>query len=191
MIGIWKTIYLYWYLAFGCIVLVIILVPHLVSKWNDRNSLVSILKSTRSKQEKFTEFLINALVGIFVVAFSPVAIVFLLMRLLPKKEPIISEEPKGFMVLSSDLVEELTIDEIERRAIVVDPLGAVPNLPFGHLNAPWKRFKESFQENDKIWSFSALRTSSWGQKDLKLGYAISRGEDIAGYFLTERNKIDE
>ncbi len=42
------------------------------------------------------------------------------------------------MLKEEALVREITVAEIEQANMVMDPLGAAPNLPFGHLNAVCK-----------------------------------------------------
>ena len=37
-----------------------------------------------------------------------------------------------FAIVTSDLIEWFTVEAIEQREIVVDPLCAVPSIPFGH-----------------------------------------------------------
>ena len=62
--------------------------------------------------------------------------------------------PPQFAVRPRDLQEVLTIDAIEARELVMDPLGAVPGLPFGHINAGWAQFKVQLQPGSEICSFS-------------------------------------
>ena len=45
------------------------------------------------------------------------------------------------------LLGNATVHNAEAVAVVVDPLGRVPALPFGHLNAAWK----AFLEKKKFW----------------------------------------
>ena len=44
------------------------------------------------------------------------------------------EAEKKFAVTEGDLLEKLSVPEIEARERIVDPMGAVPDAPFGHLN---------------------------------------------------------
>ena len=48
------------------------------------------------------------------------------------------------------LQERLTVMQIEAREVVADPLGAVSDLPFGHLNAAWKTFVEEVGADDEL-----------------------------------------
>lgn len=93
------------------------------------------------------------------------------------------EEPE-FAVTRNDLQTQLNIQEIEQMEMVFDPLGAAPNVPFGHLNTAWKKFCEGLEPHDNLWSFAVHWTSSWGSKDIRQGYAIVRGEEIGSHFIT-------
>ena len=63
-------------------------------------------------------------------------------------------------------------------------LAAVPDLPFGHLHASWKKFLESVDPDDALWTFNAHWTTNWGYKELGSGYAVVPGEAIGPHFLT-------
>ncbi len=45
-----------------------------------------------------------------------------------------------FVLKPEHICGSSTIDEAESQALIEDPLGRVPALPFGHLNAQWKWF---------------------------------------------------
>jgi hypothetical protein len=94
-------------------------------------------------------------------------------------------------VTRDDLQAQQSVDEIEQREMVFDPLEAAPSVPFGHLNAVWKKFCEDLEPHDSLWSFTAHRTSSWGCKDIRQGYAIVRGEEIRRHFMTVWKDIDD
>ena len=78
----------------------------------------------------------------------------------------------------------IAVAHIEDRETVVDPLGAVPQCPFGHLNAAWKNFLSGLQPQDVIWSFRSNWETTWGRKELRAGYVAVRGEVIGTHFLT-------
>ena len=86
--------------------------------------------------------------------------------------------------------ERLSIEDIEARERVIDPLGAVPELPFGHLHSAWKAFLEGISPDDALWSFSANWTR-WGRKELRDGYVIVRGDIIGAHFQTVWKDVAE
>ena len=94
------------------------------------------------------------------------------------------DEDLPFAVARSDLLERHSISEIEKREMVIDPLGAVPDLPFGHLHPAWRKFVATVGPTDAIWSFSAEWKPRWGPEELRAGYVIVRGNSIGAYILT-------
>lgn len=93
-------------------------------------------------------------------------------------------QERKFAVSPGDLREQLAVEEIERRERVSDPLGAVPDLPFGHLHPAWLAFLEQRGTEDALWSFSTHWTPTWGREELRAGYVIVREDAIGPHFLT-------
>lgn len=93
-----------------------------------------------------------------------------------KRRPPASDKKREFAVEPQNLEERLSVQEIETREMVTDPLKAAPELPFGHMNAGWKEFLTNHNTNDELWSFSAVWQSdwdlAWGFKKLRSGYVI-------------------
>jgi hypothetical protein len=100
-----------------------------------------------------------------------------------------SEVPE-FKITQKDLLAEMTLPEIEELETVLDPMGAVPRLPFGHLNPAWKKFLEQMRPSDIFWSFSTKYTPrKWSE--LRQGYVIVRGDEIGPYFIAENIFLNE
>lgn len=156
-------------------------------KWNlwriwilNKGIVVAVLKG----------ILLNALFWAIALLLWPVLLVmFIHEKCFPT--PAVDLTEKEFEVVRENLIQQRTIPEIEARERVTDPLGAVPDLPFGHLNTTWTRFKSELQAGDSIWSFSAQWTSDWGNSDIREGYAILRDHDIGTHFLTEIQAIEK
>jgi hypothetical protein len=70
-------------------------------------------------------------------------------------------------------------------------LGAVSNLPFGHLNAAWKAFIEGVAADEELWSFTAPWQTTWGRKEIRTGYVVVRGGSPAKHFLTMWKEIED
>ena len=82
-----------------------------------------------------------------------------------------------------NLVSEITPIEAEVFNQVHDPLGKVPNLPFGHLNKAWGRLLEEMTEPaDQLWSFFI-------PKDSDIGKYRSVSGDVRGYAIVRKGKI--
>ena len=101
------------------------------------------------------------------------------------------EAEKKFAVTEGDLLEKLSVPEIEARERIVDPMGAVPDAPFGHLNVAWLKFKTAMEPHDSLSSFSARWSTNWGREETLAGYVIVRGDRIGAHFLTSRKILND
>ena len=93
-------------------------------------------------------------------------------------------EPQ-FAVERADLLEPLSLQDIEQRERISDPLHAVPDLPFGHLNAAWAAFLMKSGSGGYLWAFTAIRKADWGSVETLSGYAAVRGDSIGPWMFTE------
>ena len=82
------------------------------------------------------------------------------------------------------LLTRMSVEEIERANIVRDPHGAAPELPFGHLNAAWRRFAAQVGEGDEVWSFSMPWERQFPMMEMRRGYVVVRDADTGACFLT-------
>jgi hypothetical protein len=185
-------IYLYWYLGIGEVILISMMVSARLSKKNN-DSFDDILDKFHPERRKlWYNFSIYLLGLALFVPFWPVILLLRIRELAtPKPADVSPEEEPEFAVTHDDLQASLGIQEIEQREMVIDPLNAVPNVPFGHLNAAWEHFREEIGPHDSLWSFSANWTSRWGCKDFRQGYVIVCGEEIKNYFLTTLKRIED
>lgn len=190
-------IYLYWYLGFGAVVFVVVLGAHLLTKRKESDSLRDILDAMDPDREKLSyrilhNFVVPLLACVAVVVGWPIAIFMKVKDMLgmnPYSGASVGEQ-REFSVSSDDLQERLSVEEIEARERVIDPLGAVPALPFGHLNSAWKTFLEGMGPDDAVWSFSA-NWNRWGCKELRDGYVIVRGDIVGAHFQTVWKDVEE
>lgn len=70
------------------------------------------------------------------------------------------------------------------RELVFDPLGAAPNLAFGHINNKWREFLDYKVLEDSIWEFSTIWPDEFGLEDHFEGYVLVNGENIGKHFFT-------
>jgi hypothetical protein len=89
------------------------------------------------------------------------------------------------------LIAKVDPRDAEISSYVIDPLGTVPPLPFGHLNQGWVNFlSEILEPDEEMWSFYIPRGSARGKHrfaatgDIR-GYARVRNGEILGEFITE------
>lgn len=102
----------------------------------------------------------------------------------------LQEEEPAFKVSMSDLVEKLNRAEIEALEQVDDPLNAVPNLPFGHLNHVWQAFVDGLEPDCELWSFRGRWKTKYRDYQMQ-GYVAQRGEAIGAHFLTAQRSVRE
>ena len=108
-----------------------------------------------------------------------------------KKSPAVKAEqeaePPVFALNASELLRQVTVDEVERTNLIRDPLEAVPNIPFGHCNARWVLFRNSLQANETLWEFESTRSELAGVQAM-WGYAVKR-EGKVDRFMTSGWKL--
>ena len=128
----------------------------------------------------------------------PLAVAFWVSEFRPKPEkPARVPDPEdAFDIKSAYLLRTVTSAEAESQAIVTDPLGRVPALPFGHLNPGWLRLLAQMQEGDTLWygevpgrQLPYPAPERHVQFELpvgaKRGYAIQRQSKVVADFLFE------
>lgn len=90
--------------------------------------------------------------------------------------------PAEFKITREHLREVLSIESIETGARITDPLGAVPDLPFGHLNAAWEELKAGMQPGDTVATFIA----PWEECGVMWecsGYAVVRAGNAVNFWV--------
>ncbi|MCB1954141.1 MAG: hypothetical protein KDG55_00610 [Rhodocyclaceae bacterium] len=97
--------------------------------------------------------------------------------------------PKPFAVGREDLQWKTTIEEIERAARVQDPLGAVPDVPFGHLNAAWVAFRGQLTASDEVWTFVSRTERAFGIAEMREGHVIVGHDGLGGCFLRRMERV--
>lgn len=184
------TTYLIGYFAVGVVLFVALLaVNRLVQPNTEGGSLTpggaDVGRATH-RWDLMDDVLVPALGTAFVVAAWPVVAYWKVREWIPDKDPNGNAETRAFTVTRDHLIQAATVEEIERMEKVFDPLGAVPDLPFGHLHGAWQRFKADLQPEDALWTFSADWTDDWGWQEHLTGYVIVTAEGTGPYFLTSR-----
>ena len=140
--------YLYGYLLIGAVFFAVVYGRHRLRTGNQPESLVDVLEAKNPNRNRLSYRLMNhvlvPVVGItLVIAAWPVAVFFMVKERLDKKGTSDSGLEREFAVERQHLLARLSVAEVEAREVVVDPLQAVPELPFGHIwSAP--RCKRNF-----------------------------------------------
>ena len=189
-------IYLYWYLGIGAAVLAVVFGAHRLTKKDEPESLHDLLDAVNPDRKKLSYRILNnvvapVLAAVAVVVVWPAALYMKGKEIFGKKSVSALDEEREFAVERSHLQERLTVLQIEAREAVTDPLGAVPDLPFGHLNAAWKTFAEGVGADDELWSFTAPWQTTWGRREVRTGYVVVRGGVPAAHFLSMWKEIED
>lgn len=106
--------------------------------------------------------------------------------LIRERWPALGDEApidQPFAVARRHLLWKTSIEEIERTALVFDPMGAAPKLPFGHLNREWVEFRDGVEAADEVWAFSVRTTGSFGIVETREGFASVGADGPARHFL--------
>jgi len=182
-------VYLIGYISIGALVTLVILVSHQLTKKPSSELESLILDGIHHDRNKWASKLLDVIVvpilgaSLAIIAW-PVVIYWKIKEVISSGNPDAVMEPKEFSVSQDYLLTKTSIEVIECEEIVQDPLGAVSDLPFGHLHHAWLKFKENLQSGDDIWTFSAQWESEWGCQERLAGYVIVTDDRPNDYFLT-------
>ena len=186
-------IYLYAYLSAGVVVWLALLLENQLSG-SARLAGTSVILDALHPERKTRRYRILArlvapvLSAVAVVLLWPFGLAMKLQDMAAQRARIKREEADTFKLKAADLVERMSLADIAQREMVHDPLGAAPQVPFGHANAAWQKFTDALQPGDDIWRFSAQRTLSWGPLEHRRGYAIQRNRQVGAYFMTHMKR---
>ena len=181
--------YLYGYFGIGAVFFSVVYSLNRLKKRNEPESLVDLLEAANPDRHKLSHRLVNqVLVPVaaitYVIIAWPVVVFFKIKDSVERRRYAKAGVAPEFAVKHQHLLERLSVSEIEQREIVLDPLEAVPAVPFGHLHAAWLRFITGVGEGDELWSFSAQWQTPWGRKELREGYVSVQNSTIGASFFT-------
>jgi hypothetical protein len=91
-------------------------------------------------------------------------------------------EERVFAPTPTDLLTRLSVEEIEATEIILDPLGAAPQLPFGHLNEAWRRFRANLPLGAELWSYAVVWENRWRAREQREGYVAVVSGEIGIFF---------
>lgn len=187
------------YLAIGALVLVAVLAHHRLTQPRKSAWVQAALSAAHPERRALRYRLLAdiaapALASLFILIMWPIALAVVgkwrvdslieERRLKKQREEKINRPA----VAVSDLVDPLSIAEVEERETVTDPLGAVPPVPFGHLSATWISFRAQLTGGDVIWSFRARSEDEWGMEEQTAGYAAVRDGKIVAHMIKTRKR---
>ncbi len=174
------------YVGLGLIVSVVVVISHLRMKRDQSSSIMDAIKSLNPSRQRFwyrvlEDFVVPVLAFILVWLVWPIAIVLKIIEMLKDKKAEASREQhnksKVFFLSEDALLKEMTVAEIERANMVIDPMDATPNIPFGHLNALWVGFREGLEPDETLHLFESVGPNSF-RRQLIWGYAVCKAGRI-------------
>lgn len=166
-----------WYFGAG------LLVFALVVAWDWYASLYVVSKTSVSDRPMVLA------AAIVVVPVWPLALIIQL-RDIAKYMADPPTKYKKFKITRKHLLSRVTVHDVELLELVIDPMGAVPDVPFGFLNGSWRKFLNDLRPSDSLWVLSA-RAMNGVQMEERQGYAILRWGRIKRVMLTSRISIEE
>ena len=174
--------YLQIYFGVGLAVCLAVVISHVWMKRGQSDSLANALKTLNPSRQRFwyrvvEDMVVPGLAFILVWLVWPVAIGFKFFEMYKKKDAAANSErlakAKVFVLKEDALVREMTVAEIEQANMVIDPLGAAPNLPFGHLHAVWVEFRDGLGVGETLHLFESVGPNAF-RKQLIWGYAVCK-----------------
>jgi hypothetical protein len=190
------VIYLYGYLAVGVVTLLVMYVSHQVTKPTGYDEFDNFKLSLDPRSERWWWWPLNKvvaplLVAVFAVVVWPLPVYWKVQELLAPRKQSSRQVAPEFSVTPKDLQRSWTIEEIELAETIRDPLGAVPDLPFGFLNPMWQKFREKVLPGDEMWSFAADHSNEKVVIDRRVGYTLVRNGKPADYMTVSQIAFDE
>ena len=169
---------------------------HLLKDYRDRPSefardLLAAMGRTRGIKDVLGDILVYTIAAILILSTWPAVAVWSFFKVRQDAAREIENSKPDFNCSSQYLISVVDPRDAELVSYVIDPLGCVPSLPFGHLNKAWGNFlSEMIDPSDELWSFYIPKGSKCGRHgfaaraDIR-GFAHVRSGKIFGEFITE------
>lgn len=89
-----------------------------------------------------------------------------------------------FRIRPEYLGQASSVADVERTAGVFDPLGAVPNVPFGHLHGAWTQFIDQRPEGAELHPFECVWVNFMREKRERKGFVWVTAGVYGPFWLT-------
>jgi hypothetical protein len=180
------------YLAGGVLTLALVLGVHRMSSIRFDRFRLDDPESPSTRWSRVIEgVVLPIMAGGAVIAFWPLVLV-VQARDLPAAWRRWRRRERPFRIRRRYLRNVYTRAEVEAREFVHDPLGGVPALPFGHLNAAWCRFADALPPETKFRAFKAPPDAHSYPPTQQEGYvAIGRLGRVGAYFVASRVELGD
>lgn len=100
------------------------------------------------------------------------------------------KEKSVFRIRPHHLHDLTTVAEVELVTKVIDPLGAVPDVPFGHLNGAWQNFIQQRPEGAVLYTFEYLWVNFMREMYERKGFVWVTDGDIGPFWLTRDMRVE-
>ncbi len=188
--------WLFIYAACGVLFTTVILIKN----WqkDSSQSLVSDIRRIFVKNKAISDRIVEIIGNSFaLIAVSALWVFFLCWLVYEKCFQKITDEiddKKRFNATKEFLVCIIDPEVEEKKHIIQDPLGRVPEVPFGHLHHAWIKFLANTEPDDLIWFYKIKvgdMITPWyskqerpSSKSIK-GYACLRDGHVVNEFIYE------
>ena len=159
-------------------------------KTNWVKDVLESLEDSKSKSVNFVQALKVAIFVLLVLMIWPIAIAVAIKEVLfPTKNEFRLKPEDYFTCKKSHLVKKVNPQEVEKQAVVIDPKGRAPQIPFGHLHPGWIKLLGQLEHGDSLWTFKKP-----GQKPPKADdkgstqWSVPRG-GVSGYAVVRNGKV--
>jgi hypothetical protein len=128
---------------------------------------------------------------LFCLAWPVAVMVGLYALFFDKQTPSYRSDEPRFICQKDSLIKQVNPIEVEAASFVVDPLGRVPNVPFGHLYQGWINLLAQLEPMDQLWSFQTKGgaidpddSPKYSKpRNVKSGLAIVRDKKVVAEFI--------
>ena len=177
--------YLLLYIAPGAVMVAFLLTKTALEKPSDfAKSVMRVMGKEEAWIDKLKEALSFSLGMLCVLIGWPGFLVWLIKDKIDDATRQKRYDEPDFNCLPEYLISKVNPVDAEIASYVIDPLGTVPPLPFGHLNKGWVNFlSDMTDDRDEMWSFFIPKGSKHGK------YRIAATSDIKGYAKVCNGKV--
>jgi hypothetical protein len=184
------------YLGAGVITLAVVIAANWPPRRRDPESLTSILEKMQPGTESLwyrfrAKLLAPVLACMAMVLLWPLVPLMKLQEWWNQRRNARRSDRDQFRIERKHLVEQLTLEEVEQREVVSDPLGAVPSLPFGHLHPIWAQIRADLKPRDQLWSFSGVWPGRSFNDESREGYVVRRWGRSRQRIVTVCRQVEE
>ena len=180
----WMT-WLYIYLGIGVMITLIFYGLSLKDRPSQfAKDMRSALGYGKTLKDHLQDILVYTLAGLTILIGWPGFLIWAFLKKLEERRERMKEDEPKFMCKPEYLIRKVTLIEAEQANMIDDPLGLVPDVPFGHLSQAWTKFLSAFglEDENELWFFEVPKGLSTGEYDMFDG-------PISGYAKVVKGKV--